>query len=172
MKFTSAPVGGVWVVDPERIEDERGFFARSWCETEFREHGLNPRLAQCNLSFNARRGTLRGLHYQAVPHAEAKLIRCTMGAIFDVAVDLATGKWFAVELSAANRRMLYVGEGLAHGFQSLCDETEVFYQMSEIHHPASARTVRWNDPGLAIDWPLPDPIVSEKDSQAPLWRIR
>ena len=101
MKFTPAPIGGVWVIDPERIEDERGFFARSWCESEFRERGLNPRLAQCNLSFNARRGTLRGLHYQAAPHAEAKLIRCTMGAIFDVAVDLATGKWFAVELSAA-----------------------------------------------------------------------
>lgn len=170
MRFTPTPIAGAWVIDHERIEDERGFFARSWCEREFRDHGLDPGLAQCNISFNARRGTLRGLHYQVAPHEEAKLIRCTMGAIFDVAVDLSTGKWFAVELTAENRRMLYIAAGLAHGFQSLTDETEVFYQMSDFHHPASARTVRWNDPDLAIDWPLSHPVVSDKDSQAPLWR--
>ena len=131
-------------------------------------HGLDPRLVQCNISFNRKRGTLRGMHYQAAPHGEAKLIRCTRGAIYDVIVDLhrdspAFKKWVAAELTAENRSMLFVPEGLAHGFQTLEDDTEVFYQMSEFYHPESARGVRWDDPAFGIRWPLAQPIMSDKD---------
>jgi len=158
----------VLVVELVRLEDERGFFARSFCQREFEAQGLNPRLAQCNVSFNHRRGTLRGLHFQAKPHEEAKLVRCTRGAIWDVAVDLREGsptrlRWHAVELNAENRLGLYVPEGFAHGFQTLADDTEVLYQMSEFYHPELARGVRWDDPNLGIRWPLPDPILSERD---------
>ena len=144
MRFTPTPLDGVWVIDLDLHEDERGFFARSWCRREFEEHGLNPNLVQCNISHNRRRGTLRGLHRQAPPHEEAKLVRVTRGAIFDVAVDVRREsptalQSFSVELSDENRRMLYIAEGFAHGFQTLVDDTEVFYQMSESHHPESAR---------------------------------
>ena len=168
MIFTETELSGVFIVDPEILEDERGFFARSWAPEEFADRGLNPRLAQCNLSFNKRRGTVRGLHFQVEPHAEAKLVRCTRGSIFDVAVDLRPNsptcyKWVGVELTADNRRMLYVPEGFAHGYQTLKDATELFYQVSEYYHPESARGLRWDDPRLRIDWPLPVTLISPRD---------
>ena len=156
------------MIEPERLGDERGFFARTWDRHEFEERGLDPRLAQCNTSFNKRTGTLRGMHYQAAPHEEAKLVRCTMGAVYDVILDLRPAsptfrQWTSVELTAENRLMLYVPEGLAHGFQTLDDDTEVFYQMSEFYAPESARGVRWDDPAFGISWPIPDKIISAKD---------
>lgn len=174
MTFVETPIGGVVIIELEPRADARGFFARSWCADEFLRRGLNPRLAQCNVSFNERRGTLRGLHYQVAPHEESKLIRCTMGALHDVAVDLrpgspTRGQSFSVELTAENRRMFYIPEGVAHGFQTLADATEVFYQMSASYHPESARGIRWNDPTLAIRWPLADPIVAEIDLGRPFW---
>ena len=173
MKFSPTKLSGVWLVDLERREDERGFFARSWCQSEFERHGLNPRLVQCNVSFNRKRGTLRGMHYQVAPHAEAKLVRCTRGAIFDVAVDLRPESptyrhWVGVELTAENGRALYIAEGFAHGFQTLADDSEVFYQMSEFFHPECARGLRWNDPAFGISWPSPNPIISDRDQNLPL----
>lgn len=173
MKFSPTPLGGVFVVELERLEDERGFFARSFCQDEFRAHGLRTDIAQCNVSWNRKRGTLRGLHYQAKPHEEAKVVRCTRGALWDVAVDLREGsptrhRWHAVELTAENHKALYIPEGLAHGFQTLADDTEVLYLMSTAYHAASSRGLRWNDPRLAIGWPLPDPIVSERDRAFPV----
>src|SRR2546425_145492 len=140
MIFTATRLSGAFIVDLERHEDERGFFARSWCQEEFAAHGLDTRLVQCNVSYNRKTGTLRGLHLQMAPYAEAKLVRCTRGRLYDVAVDLRQDsmtfrEWVAVELTADNRRMLYLPAGIAHGFQTLEDETEVFYQMSEFHHP-------------------------------------
>lgn len=169
MKFIPAGIAGAYVIDPERLEDERGYFARTFCRDEFAVHGLNPELVQCNVSFNLKKGTLRGLHYQAKPHEEAKLVRCTRGAIYDVIVDIrkgspTSGQWFAVELSAANGRMLYIPEGFAHGFQALEDASEVFYQMSERYVPEAARGIRWNAPGIGIRWPIPNPIVSQRDA--------
>jgi dTDP-4-dehydrorhamnose 3,5-epimerase len=168
LKFLPTPLAGCYVVDLVRLEDERGFFARSFCQDEFRRQGLRPEIAQCNVSWNRKRGTLRGLHFQAAPHEEAKVVRCTRGAIWDVVVDLREGsatrlRWHAAELSAENRRALYVPEGFAHGFQTLSDDSEVLYQMSESYYPELARGVRWDDPRLGIKWPLPDPIVSERD---------
>jgi dTDP-4-dehydrorhamnose 3,5-epimerase len=168
LKFLPTPLAGAYLIELEQLDDERGFFARSFCQNEFKAHGLDPVVAQCNVSFNRKRGTLRGLHYQAEPHAEAKLVRCTRGAIWDVIVDLRKGsptarKWHAVELTAENRRALYIPVGLAHGFQTLADDTEVLYQMSESYHPESARGVRWNDPAFGIAWPLADPVLSKKD---------
>lgn len=173
MKFTETKLPGVVIVEIEPIRDERGFFARSWCRREFERHGLNSDLAQCNISFNKRKGTLRGMHYQAEPQQEAKLVRCTRGAIYDVVIDLRPEsityrQWQAVELNAENRCMLYVPVGVAHGFQALEDDTEVFYQMSEFYHPEYARGVRWDDSAFGIRWPLPDPIMSEKDRSYPL----
>ncbi len=148
--------------------DNRGFFARTWCQEEFAALGLNLNIAQCSISHNERKGSLRGMHFQVEPHREAKLVRCTSGAIYDVLLDLrrdspAYGQWFATELSAFNRAMLYIPEGVAHGFQTLEDDTEVFYQISEVHHAESARGVRWDDPAFRIEWPQPDPIMSDKD---------
>jgi dTDP-4-dehydrorhamnose 3,5-epimerase len=159
-------------IELEKQEDERGFFARSWCEQDFQERGLNPRLVQCNVSFNRMKGTLRGMHYQAAPYEEAKLVRCTRGAIYDVIVDLRPSsqtfkQWVGIELTAENHRMLYVPEGFAHGFQTLCDETEVFYQMSEFYHPECARGVRWNDPAFNIIWPVEEKIISARDTSYP-----
>lgn len=173
MKFAPTPLAGAFVVEIERLEDDRGFFGRSFCQEEFRAHGLSPVVAQCNVSWNRRRGTLRGLHFQASPHAEAKLVRCTRGVIWDVIVDLREGsptrlRWHALELNAENRLALYVPEGFAHGFQTLADDSEVLYQMSEAHHPNLARGVRWDDPALAIKWPLSVPILSERDRSYPL----
>jgi len=170
--FTPTTIPGVCVVDLAPNVDERGFFARSWCVDEFTRNGLEPRLVQCNVSFNRHRGTLRGLHYQADPHPEAKLVRCTRGAIYDVALDLRPGsptylRWFGVELTADNHRALFVPVGCAHGFQSLTDDSEVLYHMSEVYHADLARGVRWNDPAFGITWPLPDPILSPKDAAYP-----
>jgi dTDP-4-dehydrorhamnose 3,5-epimerase len=170
--FRETPVAGVVIVEPERREDSRGFFARTWCQREFAEHGLDSRLVQCSLSWNRRRGTLRGLHLQAPPHAEAKLIRCTQGAIWDVALDLRRDsrtfrRHVGVELSADNHVMLYIAAGIAHGFQTLVDETEVCYQMSEFYAPEAGRGVRFDDPAFAIPWPIPDPIVLDRDRTYP-----
>lgn len=172
MKFSPTALAGACIIDIEPVSDERGFFARSWCREEFSRHDLNPDLAQCSISFNKKRGTLRGLHYQAKPHEETKVVRCTRGAIYDVIVDLRPQsptfrKWFAVELSADNRRMLYVPAGLAHGFQSLTDDTEVFYQISTPYHPESARGVRWDDPAFGIEWPVAERIISDGDRRYP-----
>lgn len=169
MIFTETPLQGAYLIDLERLEDSRGFFARSWCQTEFKEYGLVPNLVQCNISFNAKKGTLRGMHYQAEPYAEEKLVRCTMGAIYDVIIDLRPNSktfkdWFDVELTAENRRALYIPKGFAHGFQTLTDNAEVFYQMSEFFHPECVRGVRWNDCEFNIFWPNSNPIVSSRDS--------
>lgn len=172
MKLTPAGLAGAWVIELDKLEDDRGFFARTFCKDEFAAHGLKPNFVQCNVSFNARKATLRGMHFQDKPHEEAKLVRCTRGALYDVIVDLrpdsATYKqWVAVEMSADDHRMVYVPEGFAHGFQTLQDATEVFYQMSEMYDAASARGVRWNDPAVSIRWPLADPILSARDAAYP-----
>ena len=177
MIFREAAIPGVFVIEPERREDNRGFFARTWCQREFAEHGLNPHLVQCSISLNRRRGTLRGIHYQEPPHAEAKLIRCTRGAIWDVALDLRLGlptfgQHVGVELSADNRAALYIPEGVAHGFQTLVDDTEVLYQMSEFYAPEAGRGVRFDDPAFAIRWPVPDPILLERDRAYPDFEVR
>ena len=175
MKFTPTALPGAYLVEIEPLVDERGFFARSWCRREFAEHGLNADLVQCNISYNRAEGTLRGMHYQAAPHEEVKVVRCTRGAIYDVLVDLRPDSptyrsWTACELTASNRCMLYVPAGLAHGFQTLQDDSEVFYQMSAFYHPPSARGVRWNDPAFDIQWPRSEPIVSPKDAAYPDFR--
>ncbi|MBC8074568.1 MAG: dTDP-4-dehydrorhamnose 3,5-epimerase [Chloroflexales bacterium] len=173
MIFTETPLAGAFLVEPERIADERGFFARTWCAEEFAARGLEARLVQCNVSYNQRRGTLRGMHYQAEPHAEVKLVRCTAGAIHDVIIDLRPAsptrhQWFAAELSAANRLSLYIPAGFAHGFQTLEDQSEVFYQMAEFYHSESARGVRYNDPAFGIAWPLPISVIGQRDAAYPL----
>ena len=173
MKFTETQLKGAYIIEPELIRDERGFFGRSWCQKEFTERGLNPNLVQCNISFNHKKGTLRGMHYQAKPYEEAKLVRCTMGAIYDVIIDIRPEsptfkQWVAVELTAENRRMLYIPEWIAHGFQTLVDNTEVFYQMSEFYHSESATGLRWDDPIFGIVWPQTSQIIiSEKDKSYP-----
>lgn len=172
MIFRETTLRGAYLIKPELLHDERGFFARTFCQQEFESHGLSVKFVQCSISCNARKGTLRGMHYQSAPHEEAKLIRCTSGAIYDVIVDLRRDsptfrRWSAVELSAGNRLMLYVPQGMAHGFQALCDNTEVFYQISEFHHPEQAGGIRWNDPVIAIRWPLADPILSRRDAEFP-----
>jgi dTDP-4-dehydrorhamnose 3,5-epimerase len=172
MTFRETAIEGVWVVEPELYEDERGFFARTWDTEEFDRRGLTGRLVQCSISFNRRRGTLRGMHYQAAPHEEAKLVRCTSGSIFDVAVDLRAEsptycRWFGTELSAENRLALYVPEGCAHGFLTLTDGAEVAYQISEFHAPDAARGLRWNDPAIEIEWPGEVVVVNERDRSYP-----
>jgi dTDP-4-dehydrorhamnose 3,5-epimerase len=172
MILTETRLAGVFLVDPEPIQDERGFFARTFCSEVFAAHGLCGAFVQCNVSFNHRRGTLRGLHYQAAPFAEAKLVRCTMGAVHDVVVDLrdgspTRGEWTAVELSSSNRRALYIPEGFAHGFQTLADASEVFYQMSVPFEPGAARGLLAADPLLAIAWPLPVSVISANDRALP-----
>lgn len=172
MKFSPTALAGAYIIDIEPMPDERGFFARTWCRDEFAKHGLNPDLAQCSISFNKKRGILRGMHYQAAPHEETKVVRCVRGAIYDVILDLRPvsptfRKWIAMELSVDNRRMLYIPAGLAHGFQSLTDDTEVFYQISTFYHPASARGVRWDDPAFGIEWPAGERIISDKDRRYP-----
>lgn len=172
MIFNETDLKGAFIVELERREDERGFFARTWDQREFDIRGLNARVAQCNTSYNAKQGTLRGLHYQDEPHEEARLVRCTMGAIYDVIIDLRRDsptfkKWTSVELTADNHRMLYVPERFAHGFLTLEDRTEVFYQMSEIYVPGSARGVRWDDPAFRVTWPLQVQVISERDKNYP-----
>ena len=173
MKFTETRLKGVFIIEPERLEDERGFFARTFCHKEFEAHGLNPKLVQCNISYNKHNGTLRGMHYQVAPMAEAKLVSCTRGAIYDVIIDLRPEsptycQWLAEELNAENRKMIYIPEGFAHGFQTLDDDTEVFYQMSEFFSPEHARGVRWDDPAFGIKWLLNTKVISEKDENYPL----
>ncbi len=169
MIFRETKLKGAYLIELEPHHDERGFFARSFCQEEFASRGLNPHVAQSSVSFNPRRGTLRGMHYQASPHEETKLIRCTRGAIFDVIIDLRRDshtfkQYFAVELTAANRTMLYVPMGCAHGFQTLADDTEVFYQISTPYHQPSGRGVRWDDPAFAIKWPeVESRIISARD---------
>lgn len=172
MIFAPTTLDGAWIIDLKRLEDDRGFFARSFCQDEFKSHGLDSRIAQTNVSFNRRRGTLRGLHFQAQPHAEAKLVRCTQGAIWDVIVDLRPEsstfkRWYGVELSAANRQSLYVPKDFAHGFQTLTDDAEVLYFMSEQYHPDLARGLVWNDPAFGIEWPIANPTMSERDRAFP-----
>lgn len=173
MIFIETKLKGAFIIEIEKREDERGFFARSWCQKEFAEHGLNANFVQCNISFSRKRGILRGLHYQIAPNEESKLLRCTRGALYDVLVDLRQDsptykQWLGVELTADNHRMLYVPEGFANGFQTLTDNTEAFYQVSQFYSPESERGVRWNDPAFGIKWPLLDnPVVSDKDKSWP-----
>jgi dTDP-4-dehydrorhamnose 3,5-epimerase len=162
------PLVGAYLIEPEPVSDERGFFARTWCRNEFAGKGLNPNLFQCNISYNKVQGTLRGMHYQKAPYEEAKLVRCTQGAVYDVIIDLRSGsntftQWFGVELTAENRKALYVPEGFAHGFITLKDDTEVLYQMSEFFHAECAVGVRWNDPVFAIQWPIDVKVISKRD---------
>ena len=168
MIFQSTDFDDAWLIKPEQLEDERGFFARTWCKEEFRDHGLSPELVQCSVSFNRRRGTLRGMHYQAAPHQEAKLVRCTCGTIFDVIVDVREGSntfghWQGFRLSSENRESLYIPEGFAHGFQTLTNDAEVLYQMNQFHHAESARGFHHADPKVAIDWPIAITVVSGAD---------
>lgn len=172
MIFNRMKIGGVWEIELQPKSDERGFFARSWCFEEFVAHGLNPKLVQCNVSFNDSRGTLRGMHYQVAPYSEAKLIRCTRGSVYDVALDLRSDsstfkQWAAAILTADNHRMLYVPEGCAHGFLTLEDRCEVFYQISEFYDPKSGRGVRWNDPAFSIAWPENVKVISARDASYP-----
>jgi dTDP-4-dehydrorhamnose 3,5-epimerase len=173
MIFHETDLSGVLIIEPELIRDERGFFTSTWNAREFEQRGLNVNLRQCNIAFNLQRGTIRGMHFQKKPHQEAKLTRCVRGAIYDVVIDLRPEsptryRWVAVELTQENRRMLYIPEGLAHGYQTLTDNAEVFYQISEYYHPQSADGVRWNDPVFSIPWPLPVSVIAERDANYPL----
>jgi dTDP-4-dehydrorhamnose 3,5-epimerase len=168
MIFKKTAIPDVWLIEPERIEDERGFFARTFCVDEFRKHGIEMQVVQCNVSYNPRKGTLRGLHHQTTPYEETKVVFCTRGALFDVAVDLRHGsptwrRWVGVELTAANGLMLCIPKGCAHGFQTLEDNTEVRYVMGESYHPEASRGVRWDDPSLQIAWPVTIQHVSAGD---------
>jgi dTDP-4-dehydrorhamnose 3,5-epimerase len=172
MNFRETKLPGVFEVLLEEKRDDRGFFARTWCEQEFRELGLNPRVVQCSISFNERKGTLRGIHYQARPYGEAKLVRCTKGSLYDVALDLRPDsptylQWTAAVLTADNHRALYIPEGCAHGLLTLEDDTEAFYQISEFFHPEAARGVRWNDPAFEIKWPGTIEVISDRDRTHP-----
>jgi len=172
LKFTETHLAGAFIIEPEKLEDDRGFFARTFCQKEFEAYSLVARIAQCSASFNRKKGTLRGMHYQAPPHLETKLIRCTQGSIFDVIIDLRPEsptfkQHVAAVLSAENRKMFYVPERFAHGFQTLEDHSEVFYQMSEFYSPTHSRGVRWNDPAFGIQWPEATRTILERDQNYP-----
>jgi dTDP-4-dehydrorhamnose 3,5-epimerase len=172
MLFTPTPLQGAFVIDIAPIEDERGFFARTWAPEEFHRHGLDPTLVQCNASWNRKKGTLRGMHFQTEPFSEVKIVRCTGGALLDVIVDLRTSsptycQWTSVELTAANHRALYIPKGLAHGFITLTDDVEAYYHVSAAFSPAHSSGVRWNDPAFGIAWPFPPTVMSEKDRAWP-----
>jgi dTDP-4-dehydrorhamnose 3,5-epimerase len=172
MTFTETKFPGVFIIELQRFEDERGFFAHSWSKSQFAERGLDSRLVECGISFNWKRGTLRGMHYQVAPQAQVKIVRCTRGSVYDVIIDLradsATFKqWIGVELTGENHNMLYIPKGFAHGFQTLEDASEVFYQMSEVYAPESGRGVRWNDPAFKIAWPEPVTMINERDRTYP-----
>jgi len=174
MIFTETKLPGAYCIEPERREDHRGFFARVWCQDEFARHGLNPNAAQLNVGFTLTEGGIRGMHFQIAPHQEVKIVRCTQGALFDVIVDLRSDsptyrQWVGVDLTAANRRMLYVPEGCAHGYQTLRDDTEMCYLTSAPYAPASARGVRYDDPAFKIEWPLPMTGISDADRAWPDW---
>lgn len=172
MKFHNTSIGGAFEIDVEPICDQRGFFARSWCQEEFGAVGLNSRLVQCNVSYSKKKGTLRGMHFQHPPYEEVKLVRCVRGAIYDVVLDLRRSsptfkKWVAAVLNADKHNMIYVPEGCAHGFLTLEDDTEVFYQMSEFYDEKAASGVRWNDPAFQIVWPSAIEVISERDRNYP-----
>lgn len=172
MIFKELSLKGAFVLDLEPKEDDRGFFALSWSKEEFLKRNLDAELAECNVSFNKSKGTVRGMHFQAEPHGQTKLVRCTSGSIFDVIIDLRSGsptfkKWEGFELSQENRRMLYIPRGFAHGFQTLEDSSEVLYQMSQPFDAASGRGVRWNDPAFGVEWPLPVSVISPRDRDYP-----
>ena len=172
MIFRKLAIMGTLLIEPEPIKDHRGYFTRTWCRNEFAEQGITRPFDQSSLSHNAKRGTLRGLHFQRAPHEEAKLVSCSAGAAFDVVADLRPssptyGTWVGVEISASNNRRVYVPEGCAHGFQSLTDGTDMVYQISGPFHPESAGGIRWDDPDLAVAWPVADPILSERDAALP-----
>jgi dTDP-4-dehydrorhamnose 3,5-epimerase len=176
MKWTRLPLAGAYQVEIQPASDERGFFARTWCAEEMQEFGLNVQFVQYSISYNERRGTLRGMHYQAQPHSESKLVRCTAGAIYDVLLDLRPESstfrsWIAVELTSANRKAVYIPTGFAHGFQSLSDHSEVFYQISKSYRLRLSRGVRWNDPAFGIKWPLETAILSERDRSFPDFQV-
>lgn len=176
MKFKKSSLPGVFLISPELLTDDRGFFARSFCADEFTQNGLPTQYVQCNLSYNKVKGTVRGLHFQKTPHEEVKIVRCTQGAIFDVAVDFRPAsptylKWFGAELSAENRNMLTIPEGFAHGYQTLTDDAEVFYHVSEFYTPGSEGGLRWNDEAIDIEWPIMtenEIVISNKDAEWPL----
>lgn len=172
MKFSQTKLSGVFLIEIEPNYDERGFFARSWCKDEFQKNGLTADLAQCSISFNKDEATLRGMHYQVKPHEEVKLVRCTRGSIFDVALDLRPDsptftQWFGTVLSADNHRMLYIPEGMAHGLITLEPQSEIFYQISKPFVPGSTSGVRWNDPVFKIEWPIQPETIAERDAQYP-----
>jgi len=172
MLFEETKLKGAFTIDLERIEDSRGFFARAFCRREFEQRGLNPSVVQSNVSFNPRKGTMRGMHYQLAPFREVKLLRCTAGAIFDAIIDLRHDsstyrQWTGLELSAQNRRLLYVPEGFAHGYLTLTENAEVFYQVSEFYSPGHERGIRWNDLAFRIDWPIEPLVISPKDASHP-----
>ena len=172
MIFAKTNLSDTFVIDPETLNDERGFFARTWCKKEFKSHGLNGELVQCSISFNKKKGTLRGMHYQAPPYEETRLVRCTQGAIHDVIIDLRPDsstykRHLAIALTAENRKMIYVPPGLAHGFLTLEDNTEVFYQMSEYYEPTSTRGIRWDDTTFGIKWPIEIQLISSRDQNYP-----
>lgn len=172
MRFVPTPLSGAFLIEPEPASDERGFFARTFCRDEFAAHGLDPSLVQCNVSFNMKKGTLRGMHFQKAPYEEAKVVRCTQGRIYDVMVDVRPGsgtfcKWYGAELTAEDRRAFYIPGGFAHGFLTLSDNAEVLYQMSEFFHPECASGVRWNDPAFSIGWPEAVAVISERDANYP-----
>lgn len=172
MRFDETPLAGAYVIELEPSVDERGYFARTWCAREFAAHGIAMDIRQCNVSVNRARHTLRGMHYQAEPHAEAKVVSCTRGALFDVIIDLRPDsptfkRHFAIELNDDNRRGLYIPPGFAHGFETLVDNTEVYYQMSAFYEPAAATGVRWDDPAFGIRWPAPPQVMSERDRGYP-----
>jgi dTDP-4-dehydrorhamnose 3,5-epimerase len=172
MKFTETELKGAFIVEVEKLSDDRGFFARSWCLKEFEAHGLTSRVVQSNVSYNIKKGTLRGMHYQIAPYQESKLIRCTRGAIYDVIIDLRPEsptykQWTGLELTADNRTMLFVPEDFAHGFMTLADDTEITYQVSQFYTPRSEKGIRFNDPLFRIQWPLDVSVISDKDRQWP-----
>ncbi len=173
MIFTETPLAGAFMIDIEPRADDRGMFARVFCRNEFESHGLESRIAQCNVAFNHRKATLRGMHYQLAPHQEVKLVRCTRGAIYDVIVDLRRdsstySRWFGVELAADSHRQLYIPRGFAHGYITLLDDSEVFYEVSEFYRPESESGLRYDDPALAIRWPFAPAVISAKDRNHPL----
>jgi len=177
MRVIETKLQGVFLVEPERLHDVRGFFASTWSQRDFKALGLNPNLVECNISFNNQRGTLRGMHFQIAPHEQVKLVRCTRGSVYDVIIDLrhespSSKQWIAVELTAENRKALYIPGGLAHGFQTLEDNTEVFYQMSEVYAQEYARGVRWNDPAFGVEWPPAERIILARDNSYKDWEAR
>jgi dTDP-4-dehydrorhamnose 3,5-epimerase len=174
--FHETDLKGAYVIEIEKLKDHRGFFARSWCQKEFEKHNLVSQAKQANVSYNKKKGTLRGMHYQLAPYEETKIVRCTRGAIYDVIIDLRPAsstytQWIGVELSAESYEMLYVPENFGHGFQTLKDDTEVIYQVSQFYTPGSERGIRWDDPAFGIDWPLAVQVISDKDNSWPDYRL-